>query len=32
MADLKDYKPMDDGDIIKALELNVKSAVVLTAN
>lgn len=27
MADLKDYQPMDDGDIIKALELNIKSAV-----
>jgi len=27
MAEIKDYKPMDDGDIIKALELNIKSAV-----
>ena len=27
MAKLKDYKPMDDGDVLKALELNIKSAV-----
>lgn len=27
MAEIKDYQPMDDGDIIKALELNIKSAV-----
>lgn len=27
MAEIKDYQPMDDGDIIKALELNIKSSV-----
>ena len=27
MAKLEDYQPMDDGDILKALELNIKSAV-----
>ena len=27
MAELKDYRPMEDGDILKALELNIKSAV-----
>jgi len=27
MAKIEDYKPMDDGDILKALELNIKSAV-----
>ena len=27
MAKLEDYKPMDDNDILKALELNIKSAV-----
>ena len=27
MAKLEDYKPMDEGDILKALELNIKSAV-----
>ena len=26
MAKLEDYQPMDDGDILKALELNIKSA------
>ena len=27
MAKIEDYQPMDDGDILKALELNIKSAV-----
>ena len=27
MAKIEDYRPMDDGDILKALELNIKSAV-----
>ena len=27
MAKIEDYKPMDDNDILKALELNIKSAV-----
>jgi len=27
MAKIDDYQPMDDGDILKALELNIKSAV-----
>lgn len=27
MAEIKDYKPMEDEDIIKALELNIKSSV-----
>ena len=27
MAKIEDYQPMDEGDILKALELNIKSAV-----